>query len=174
MANNYQQFSEMLDLRSEEEENWLRAQLAEVFLLEDNTILSPEDSHSDTGCSLPRFLAEAALSDPHTNPEDNCDAGFEHGFEAPKEQGDGRGLWIYAEESGNPDNAGLLVQKFLQRFDPTGWWTLTWAATCSKPRCGEFSGGALLVTAKEILFADAGSWLEERQTALPLSPKQRR
>ena len=64
----------------------------------------------------------------------------------------GRHLWVYAEESGNPDNVAWLVQKFLKKFRPDQCWSLTYATTCSKPRAGEFGGGAVFVTADAIMW----------------------
>ena len=70
------------------------------------------------------------------------------------QDGWGRHLWFYAEESGSPDNVAWLVQKFLKRFRPDQCWSLTYAATCSKPRVGEFGGGAVFVTADDDLLAE--------------------
>ena len=57
-----------------------------------------------------------------------------------------------------------LVQKFLKRFRPDQWWSLTYAATCSKPRVGEFGGGAVFVTADEIFQQDACDFVQAKRT----------
>src|SRR5689334_18897111 len=55
-------------------------------------------------------------------------------------------LWLYAEESGDPDEVARFVRAFLARFRPGDRFSLTYADSCSKPRLGEFSGGAVFVT----------------------------
>ena len=65
---------------------------------------------------------------------------------------------------GNPDNVAWLVQKFLKKFRPDQCWSLTYAATCSKPRVGEFGGGAVFVTADEIKWQNAYDFVEQEQT----------
>lgn len=62
-------------------------------------------------------------------------------------------LWIYSEECADPEEVALFVQAFLRHFGHTDYWTLTWAESCSKPRIGEFSGGALFVTKDKICFS---------------------
>lgn len=67
-----------------------------------------------------------------------------------------RGLWVHAPYSeGNLDAAVHLTQAFLRHFAlPTHGVIIAWAATCSKPRIGEFTGGAVLVTAEDFWSAD--------------------
>ena len=43
--------------------------------------------------------------------------------------------------------------------------TLTYATTCSKPRVGEFGGGAVFVTAHEIKWQNAYDFVEQERTA---------
>ncbi len=71
------------------------------------------------------------------------------GFELEIEQFEGGEFaWFYAEEAGRPGNVAELVQEFLAKFDPESAWTTTYAETCDKMRLGEFSGGAVFVTAE--------------------------
>ena len=74
-------------------------------------------------------------------------------------------MWLYAEESGNPDNVAWLVQKFLKQFRRDQCWALTYAATCSKPRVGEFGGGAIFVMANKITWQNAYDFIEKQRTA---------
>lgn len=83
-----------------------------------------------------------------------------------------RHLWVYAEECGSPQNVAWLIQKFLKRFCPKKHWIMTWACTCSKPRVGEFSGGAILVTANAIRWFDPGGTAIE--AAKKLKSKEQR
>jgi hypothetical protein len=77
----------------------------------------------------------------------------------------GRHLWLHTEESGCPERAAQLVQKFLKEFRPRECWSLTYATTCSKPRVGEFAGGAVFVTADEIKWQDASDSTEQEHKA---------
>lgn len=126
MANNYLTFSEQLGRLTKEEKTWLKQQLEYI--------------ESDEG-DLPRFLVGCGE-------EDVDEQGFE--FEFLSSAASGRYLWLYAEESGNPQHVAILVQKFLQAFRPRECWSLTYACWCDKPRIGEFGGGAVFVTAEEI------------------------
>ena len=108
-----------------------------------------------------RFLRDNGDYDP------DCDAlGFGYNFDDDPDQGGwGRHLWVYAEEYGNPDNVAWLVQKFLKTFRPDQCWSLTWASTCSKPRIGEFGGGAIFVTADEIKWQNAYQFIDDERAA---------
>jgi hypothetical protein len=66
-----------------------------------------------------------------------------------------RHLWLYAEEFGCVDRVAHLVQKFLRRFRPEDCWSLTYATTCSRPRVGEFGGGAVFVAADRIKWINS-------------------
>ena len=74
-----------------------------------------------------------------------------------------RYLWLHADTYGEPAHVAWLIQKFLKRFRPDQCWSLTYANTCSKPRVGEFSGGAVFVTANEIKFQDASDFVEQQR-----------
>lgn len=103
--------------------------------------------------------------------------GFEHEFASDSDHhGDnwGRHLWVYAEESGNPDNVAHLVQKFLKACRPEQCWSLTYAATCSKPRVGEFEGGAVFVTADGFQHQNAYAFIEEQRATFALKEKNER
>ena len=53
-----------------------------------------------------------------------------------------------------------FVQQFLKSFRPGDCWSLTYATTCSKPRVGEFGGGAVFVTAAEIKWDNAHDFVD--------------
>jgi hypothetical protein len=141
MADNYLQFSENLDSLTPEEAKWLTEQLTE-----DPT----------TGC--PRFL----LDYEDREDDDDTDCGFQHDFQGDSHD---RHLWISAEERGDVERVAHLVQKFLRQFRPDQCWSLSYAATCSKLRLGEFGGGALFVTAEEIKCQNAYDFVEEQRKA---------
>ena len=50
-------------------------------------------------------------------------------------------------------------------FRPQQSWSMTYSITCSKPRAGEFGGGAVFVTADEIHLQSAYEFVSERQQA---------
>lgn len=70
-------------------------------------------------------------------------------------------LFIYSEEYSDPYDAGLFVREFMRQFNIPGVWTLQWAETCSKPRIGEFGGGAMLVDNKNIVVKTTSQILNE-------------
>lgn len=75
-------------------------------------------------------------------------------------------VWFHADECGNLEAVALVVQSFLAKFRFNDHFTLTWACWCSKPRIGEFGGGAMFVTAQEAIFYDAHQWVQKRKNEL--------
>jgi hypothetical protein len=66
-----------------------------------------------------------------------------------------------------------LVTKFLKEFRPDQCWSLTYATTCSKPRVGEFGGGAVFVTADAISWQNAYGFIEEQRAAFQQKKEDR-
>lgn len=80
-------------------------------------------------------------------------------------------LWFHADESGDVEFTANLVHEFLNKFsldhsDPIAF---EWACTCSRPRPGEFSGGAAFVTKDGVEFMTTGTWIGERLMAFRAS-----
>ena len=75
-------------------------------------------------------------------------------------------MHIYAEESGTPELVAAFLQQYLEKFQPQGSLSFSWAFTCSKMRSGQFGGGAAFVTAKSIKFLDTHPWAEEQAAQL--------
>ena len=164
MPNNYLQFSEIITDLAADEEIWLRQQLEHVVVCGDQEYrdgevpkdLNPRDAD---------WSGIRAWRDLETDDDPEW-LGFDCEFDDSSEWEDwGRHLWIYAEESGDPDRAAHLVQKFLRRFRPDQCWSLTYAVTCSKLRVGEFSGGGCFVSAGEIKWQDSYRFVEEQRQA---------
>jgi hypothetical protein len=160
MAQNYMQFSAVLIDLSEDEANWLKHQLEVVCVFDDKEYLKdnlPEDLEPAdakwTGCRAYRDMEDY---------DQNLgeDVGFDREFREDDEDW-GQHLWLFAEECGDVGRVAHLVQKFLRQFRPDQCWSLTWAATCSKPRVGEFGGGAVFVTASEIKWQDSYEFVED-------------
>lgn len=167
MANNYLQFSEVMRQITPEEEKWLQEQLEVVYVFDgseyrENELREGQDPAEAEfiGCRVFRDMEDCDASEE--------DAGFSYLFDTA-EDGDpdcwGRHLWIYADEGGDLDRVAHLVQKFLRAFRPGECWSLAWSESCSKPRVGEFGGGALFVTVGEIKWQNSCSFIATEQTA---------
>ena len=171
MADNYLQFSEVLANLTEPEEAWLKEQLQPIRVFGETEY--PEDAvpadlaNTDPDWSGVHFLRDKTDYDP------DCDTlGFDHAFHEDHDpKGWGRHLWLYTEECGNPDNVAWLVRKFLKKFRPGQCWSLTFAATCSKPRVGEFGGGAIFVTADKVCWENAYDFVARKRAAFEARKK---
>jgi hypothetical protein len=171
VANNYLEFSEVLTHLNPAEETWLRQQMEHVVVFGDQEYLDgevPKDLDPDvadwSGVRAWRNLDDIEYPD---------EQGFEHEFDDGSEWDDwGRHLWLYAEESGEPQHVARLVQQFLRHCRPDQCWSLTYSITCSKRRVGEFSGGACFVTADEIKWQDAYRFVEEQRQAFAKTKKR--
>jgi hypothetical protein len=138
MANNYTQFSAELLLsedpvKREEEKAWLRS------------VLEWEPGDGEL-----KDLGVLDVEDEEHFPDFDAQLGAER-------------VWFYAEEAGNLDNLASVVQAYLVKFCPKGCWGITWADTCSRPRVGEFGGGAVFVTATERRWMSTYSWVAKQR-----------
>ncbi len=163
MADHYLSFSEVLPLLTDAEMAWLREQLRTVCVfggLEYPADDLPKgfDEHDADWIGWRAFRDMGAY-----DPDGGEGAGFEYHFREGGGSDWGRHLWLFAEEAGYLDRVAHLVQKFLQVHRPDQSWSLTYATTCSKPRVGEFGGGALFVTADEVSWENAYDFVEQRQ-----------
>lgn len=179
MANNYLQYSEVLGGLTEEETNWFTEQteLGHVRFEStyDGNIVTgiklvgpfekeiPEGSMEDFIEDLPRFIYDhwEAVQQEMDLTCVSFDGGL-HGIEIVP---DGKGkydIYFVCEESGDPWIVGFLVQMYLRKFHPDGYFTLSYAVTCSKMRVGEFGGGAMFVSADSIENLSAHQWLGEQ------------
>ena len=109
-----------------------------------------------------RSWLEAILKDPDDMDEEEwkawCDEHWDGPDHAPEhwpsfsyefEQHNGAvSFWFHSEDSGNVDNAILLVEKFLFRFRPDQELTISWAHTCSRPLIGAYGGGSYTCNAQ--------------------------
>ena len=158
MANNYLQFSEVLPQLTVEERDWLQNQLEYVSLDDEGKEIpadQPIEDAKDAAFQGPRFLSD------YEDYEGDESCGFDHKFDTDADWGEH--LWIYTEESGSPDRVAWLIQKFLKRFRSESCWWLTYATTCSKMRPSEFGGGGVFVTAEEIFWENAYSFVEQHR-----------
>lgn len=75
----------------------------------------------------------------------------------------GNELWIYANEFGDLEQVAEFVHKYLLEFNKDEFWSLTFSETCSKPRIGEFSGGAIFVDKDGWEYHSAYQWVREQE-----------
>jgi hypothetical protein len=129
MANNYLEFSEIIENLTPEELRWWKNKQQEIEKAYDE---DPEGACYDESMCRDFFIEEKENQ-----------------------------IWLCAEESGDPDKIGNIVQAFFKEFRITEYFSLTWACWCSKPRLGEFGGGAMFVTADEIKFSNIDEWLRK-------------
>jgi hypothetical protein len=161
VADYYLQFSATLDHLTKPQAEWLASQLEKVYVIDDRELsedeLPPGKSPQDaqwSGCRGYRNWGGYT-------PECGDDVGFEYQFSEPESDHD-RHLWLYSEDHAELERVAHIVQKFLKTFRPNDSWSMTYASTCSKPRIGEFSGGALFVTASRVRFFNAGDFIEHQ------------
>lgn len=110
------------------------------------------------------WLAEALSFDPEAHggveaPKWYDTDGGGYRFESSLERST-REFNVYSEEMGDVDQVAFLVQAFLVKFRPNDVWTMEWAYTSSRPLVGEFGGGALAVTSKEIRSMTTSEWAQ--------------
>ena len=155
MADSYVEFSEVLTHLSTDEVSWLRSQLEIVYVHDGKEGAEPAEAEW-VGCRAFRDL-----DDPDVGEDE--DVGFDHSFSDEDHKEWGRYLWVGSADHGSMDRVAHLVQKFLRKFRPDQSWSLTYSISCSKPRVGEFGGGAVFVTATDIKWSNAWQFVEEEE-----------
>jgi hypothetical protein len=129
MANNYQQSSFSIELRSAEERAWL-------LTLEER---------AEVACR--------AANDGEDPPEGAFEGSvYDEGYWGWNSEFLGDAVYLYSEEGGNTDAMVIAMQEFLQKFRPTEHIMFMWSFTCSKMRPDEFSGGGVVVFADDAKF----------------------
>ena len=129
MANSYRQFSLVLNLDNKKEETWCRKTLKKLSQTES------AEGGSETDFD---WTVYPAGEDPKSHP------------------------WIWFHdggEYGNVEQIADFVEKYLKKFQPKGYFVLSWADTCSKSRVGEFGGGLAVVTANGPTWFNDSDWV---------------
>jgi len=157
MANNYLQFSEVIQLKSEAEKEWVEWYLGIIPGSDESDAFEKLSDQSEYERQLERYNLQT----------DDLSLNFQWNT------GEENDLWIYADESGDVDNVALFVQDYLRKFAPDESFGITYASTCSKMRVGEFGGGAAFVTSDEIDWVDAGSWVAENRKRFKMRNQKR-
>jgi hypothetical protein len=174
VANYYTQFSEVIPQLTVDEERWLKHQLEIVYVFNGREYCKrevPEGTNPDDA----QFIGCRAFRDLEDYDSSVEDAGFSYQFETDEDRpgGWGRHLWICADECGELDWIAHLVQKFLKQFRPNKCWALTYSETCSKPRVGEFGGGAMFITAEDIKWQSAYGFIGTERAGFERQKAQR-
>jgi hypothetical protein len=143
MANNYSQWSEIIQDLSDEEIKFFN----ECFFWEP----AYNEDHE-----LPEDFEWPAWYD-----EDAEGVHFEYSLNKKE-----RYLHVYAEEYGNLDTLAALMKEFIDRFRPNFVFTVTWADTCSKMRAGEFGGGGMIVSRFGSEWMSAYDWVSKKREEL--------
>jgi len=161
MADNYLQFSETLNDLTIEEAAWLRRQLEPIAVIDGKEYADDDDAVANRETE-PSYRGLRFLQD-YDDPNDDADL---QGFEIVFQEDEGASYaWLSAEAYGDPGRVAHLLQKFLKQFRPRQCWSLTYATMCSKLRVGEFAGGAVFVTADEILWQNNYEFIEQQREA---------
>lgn len=153
MADNYLEFSEIIENLSEEEKAWIRnIPAGRDYEEEEDFYEALEEYGIEPGPDL--FVEEFPY------------------FSYTIEQRDGQShWWIYSGSYGNVDHVIVLVQAFIRKFRPDYIFSLTYSESCSKPRVGEFGGGWVVVT-KDDVFGD-NAYREAREKVQELKEARR-
>jgi len=155
MANNYSQWSEIFEFKTEEAADLFKAlsticwKLGNEELDESNLDGSNTEDLDEEDLNL--VVVWQGLDEAHqkTLLEDS-----EHGvFECDRE-GTCK-FWVYADEYGNLDGLGSCAHIALSTTgDHDTIFTVTWADYCSKPRIGEFGGGWMVIHAGGVEYGN--------------------
>ena len=138
MADNYLQFSEEYSL-SVAQEKWVLIRLEAMDELTDGE--EPGEKH------FVLLGEELAVS----MAEEGC---FEWTLKEQK-------LWVSSDVGGNISAVATLLHLMAARFKLQRKYTLTWSESCSKPRLGQFGGGAFVASAEGIKYMNSWQWAEE-------------
>jgi hypothetical protein len=74
---------------------------------------------------------------------------------------DGAKIWVYSEEDADLGRLEDILSEYQTKFGDQKAIIMSWAHTCSKPRLGEFGGGATVIVAGKIKNLDARNWAEK-------------
>jgi len=166
MADNYSQFSEVFEFKTEEAAN-LFVKLGEIcrkYSDEEITREELEGKPEDYPELSDRDRVLAACFKSRTLEErDRLLSVFGYGtFEFEQFAKNPKQVWVFAEEYGNIDAIAEIAQVVLAFVEDTDTvFKLTWADTCSKPRAGEFGGGWLIAYAGGCEFGNTHKAADE-------------
>lgn len=168
MANNYCQFSEMIEDISAEAAAWVKTVLS--FDLEDGA--SDEDFErlfSEFKVLLSLSDEEEKVIDSENWPSFRWDLIENRRSDSPEGTYE---LWLYSEEGYDEEHLTVFMQALIRRFVPDYIFSLTSAETCSKLRVGEFGGGWLVITKDTVQSGSTWDAVRECVMAIEKSRKE--
>ncbi|WP_166297126.1 hypothetical protein [Bradyrhizobium sp. 2S1] len=90
--------------------------------------------------------------------------------DADRVEGEPHKVWLRFDESGDIEMTALILGfAMLTMSEVPDRQGFTWAETCSRPRIGEFGGGACLICRSGVKWMHTSEWLEEAIRADRLS-----
>ena len=107
--------------------------MANNYTQSSSQLAIPKEKHDQAKTIIDKFMQQF---DDDDDDDDYC------GIQVELES---EGVWIYGEESFDPDQAAELVQTLLDELEIEEPFVFSWAYSCSKMRLDEFGGGACLV-----------------------------
>ncbi len=142
MADNYLQFSTVIEKLSKKEREYI----------ENHLNLFGHDAPQEGDQKYKEFIQ--LLDIYHLDQEDEP-LGFQYNFQDDY-------IHIFSEDGGSPEHLAAFLHLFIKKFRPNDALCFSWSETCSKMRVGEFSGGACFVTAQKIHWNGAYDWCEKQ------------
>lgn len=151
MADNYSQFSEVIENLTDEEIVWLK-EIPNGYIDDDITVGDVKEFFGLTQEHAEHYGVEDGFRFPHFDMKLNEDD---------------RTLWLTDDgEWVNNDHLLLIVQKFIQKFRPDYIFKMTGAETCSKHRIGEFGGFWMVVSKDDFMASNTWAAADEAAEAL--------
>jgi hypothetical protein len=148
MANNYTQFSELIEGVTPEQAEWI-----EKVLKFDTKPYDNDEDEANLHAAFADLLGVKVGELP-----DDLDLGWWPGFEWSVKGDEEGSLWLHCDEGFRDSDLILFVQSFIRKFMPDYIFSLTAACFCDKPRIGEFGGVWYVITKDEV--HSGGTWSE--------------
>lgn len=168
MANNYCQGSETFEFTDPSHKAWFEIALEEVSVFWDDSLKALDedrvgwrevtaDDDVESEYSTKRFRLETL-----ENYSGDDAWGLEYlGFDYDISD---TGIWFYGEENINIERVADLMHMFFKENNiHDQCFTMECASTCSKPRVGEFGGGAVFVTSGAIEGMSTYEWTDRKK-----------
>jgi len=117
--------------------------MADNYCMSSSLVIIPEEKKKEAEQILNKVIDDIKSIEGYI--------GFEYKFEE-------KGLWIYGEENFQTEHAHSLIKQLVEDLELPKIHVCSWAYTCSKPRIGDFGGGAFVVQKGiDTVWVDAAS-----------------
>jgi hypothetical protein len=156
MADYYTEFSETIEYSSDEERDFLMMGFDGIEALSQKLIAS---AMADGTHKTDHDYFEQARKFYNAEFGEDAASYADDWVVTYKDEGDH--LWLHSEESTVIDMVAYVIAAFQKKFKCELAWQMSWSAGCSKPRIGEFGGGAVVVYKGECHWINARSWADD-------------